>query len=459
MALSALESGNYFDAGFAEHAQSLGVQMRRVPNPRVVLVASQALTPFGDLNQTWEAFKEGRSAARAYPAAENAWTNVAAPLPVPPSEVFAHLYGPKDQKRMGEAAILADGLSRTLVKGLDLLNENGELIDKIDRRRFGLWIGSGIGDATELADVEKAINSAETRVKGSRRINPNSGLKLFPQGLIGFLSRKLKSQGPSGGIPAACATGAYNWGQLFMLIKNGYLDAGIAGGVEYAVNSHPGLAIGVFAMNRATSRRNDDPETASRPFDADRDGFVPGSGGAVSFLTSEEFAHQHGLPIVGEVVGSVNTIDAFEVTNMEPENVARTYAQALFDEENQVFYRPDVIGAHATSTIEGDPDEASAIRLAFGDKASEIAVTAIKGSATHLMGAIGALNNAIVEKIFEENIVPHTANLKTVDPEVAKHNLDLVMGKPRHMEVVVYEAGAFGFDNYTNGTAIVRYAA
>lgn len=466
--MPAIEEGGirYFDQGFTEHAKELGVHMHRVPNPRVVIFGNEVLSPFGDLDQTFAALLRGDSAVRAYPEAQNWRTNIAAPLLNDPKEQFSHMYTTNGIRRLGRATILSDALTRMLAQKSDLLGPDGKLKPGINPTRFGLWIGSGIGPSDELIEVEKTIEAGvdkktgeKSRVQGSRDIEAEAGIRLFPQSLIGAPSRSIGAQGMSGTVPAACATGGFNIAMLSELIRNGYLDAGIAGGLEYAVNSSPGPSIGVFARNKVTSARNDEPHRASRPFDVDRDGFVPGSGAALTGLASLEFALSHGLPIIGEVFGSVNRMDAFHVTALDKDNVALVQVQALLDEENQAFRIPDVIGAHATSTPSGDLEEGRSIKLAFGEKAGEIAITAIKGGLGHSMGAIGGENFAIGCKIIETGWVPHTINLENVDPEVAELGLDLVRDQPRHQSVTIFLADSFGFDGHANAIAIGKYAA
>ncbi|MDP2279800.1 MAG: beta-ketoacyl-ACP synthase II, partial [Nitrospirota bacterium] len=286
--------------------------------------------------------------------------------------------------------------------------------------------------------------------KGPRRITPFIIPMLIINLAGGHVSMKYGAKGPISAVATACATGSHSIGDAFKIIQRGDADAMIAGGTESVITP---MGIGGFNAMKALSTRNDEPEKASRPFDADRDGFVMGEGVGIMVLESLEHARSRGARIYAEIAGYGMTADAYHMTSPAPEGegAARCMAIALKDggvDPSEVDY----INAHGTSTKYGDELESIAIKTVFKGHASKLAVSSTKSMTGHLLGAAGGVEAVVCILSMRDNIVPPTINLDNPDPQC---DLDYVPHKARKMEVNCVMSNSFGFGG-TNACLVFK---
>ncbi len=327
----------------------------------------------------------------------------------------------------------------------EAINDAGLEINSENAHRVGVSIGSGIGG---LGSIEKSCNSLHTG--GPRKITPF----FVPSSIINMVSGNFSIlggiTGPNITMVTACATGTHSIGEAARIIAYGDADAMIAGGAEAATTP---LGLGGFAAARALSTRNDDPETASRPWDLDRDGFVLSDGAGVVVLEEYEYARARGANIYAEVAGYGMSADAHHMTQPAEDGAgaARCMGNALGD----AGLNPtdvDYINAHGTSTPAGDKAETLAIKRAFGDHAHKVAVSSTKSMTGHLLGAAGGVEAIFSALAIRDNVAPPTINLITPDPEC---NLDFVPNQAREMPIDVVVTNSFGFGG-TNGTLVLK---
>jgi len=332
-----------------------------------------------------------------------------------------------------------------LAASFQAVRDSGLEITDANRERVGVAMGSGIGGLTNIENSCKALIE-----QGPRRISP-----FFVPGSIinmvsGFLSIHLGLQGPNYAIATACTTGTHCIGMAARNIAYGEADVMVAGGSEMAAS---GLGIGGFAAARALSTRNDDPASASRPWDKDRDGFVLSDGAGALVLEELEHAQARGAKIYAELIGFGMSADAFHMTSPPDDGAgaARCIRNAILDariDAKQVDY----INAHGTSTPAGDKAEAAAIRTVFGDHAYELSVSSTKSMVGHLLGAAGAVEAIFSVLAIRDQVAPPTINL---DEPGEGCDLDFVPheAKPRTINVAV--SNSFGFGG-TNGSLVFR---
>jgi 3-oxoacyl-[acyl-carrier-protein] synthase II len=319
--------------------------------------------------------------------------------------------------------------------GLDTLKE--------DPDRLGVIIGSGIGGLPLIEETHRKLLE-----KGPSRISP-----FFIPGLIvnlaaGHVSIRFKAQGPSSAPATACATGAHAIGDAFRIIQHDDADIMFGGGSEAVITP---LAVGGFSAMRALSTRNDEPQRASRPWDAGRDGFVMGEGAGILINEEREHAIARGAKIYCEITGYGMSSDAFHITSPSEDGsgMMRVMQRALKDAKLQptdIQY----INAHGTSTPVGDKTETIAVKRVFADHAYKLAVSSTKSMTGHLLGAAGGLESAITALAIINRILPPTINYEVPDPEC---DLDYVPNKARPMDLVHAMSNSFGFGG-TNATLI-----
>jgi 3-oxoacyl-[acyl-carrier-protein] synthase II len=311
--------------------------------------------------------------------------------------------------------------------------------------RIGCLVGSGIGGLPMIEETH-----AEYTARGPRRISPF----FVPASIINMISGHVSIQcgfkGPNLAIVTACTTGLHSIGMAARLIEYGDADVMIAGGAESTVSP---LGIGGFAAARALSTRNDDPTTASRPWDKDRDGFVLGEGAGVLVLEEYEHARKRGARIYAELTGFGMSADAYHMTAPDVEGPRRAMQAAL---RNAGVNADDVhyINAHGTSTPLGDTNETRAIKLAFGDHAHKLAVSSTKSMTGHLLGGAGGIESVFTVLAIAHQVAPPTINLLNQDPEC---DLDYCANAAREMRIEVAVKNNFGFGG-TNGTLVFRRA-
>jgi 3-oxoacyl-[acyl-carrier-protein] synthase II len=313
-----------------------------------------------------------------------------------------------------------------------------------DPDRVGVIIGSGIGGLPLIEEMHKKLLE-----RGPSRISP-----FFIPGLIvnlasGHISIRFNARGPSSAPATACATGAHAIGDAMKIIRHDEADVMFAGGSEAVISS---LAVGGFSAMRALSTRNDEPQRASRPWDAERDGFVMGEGAGVLILEEREHALARGAQIYCELTGYGMTSDAFHITSPaeDGQGMARVMARALKDASLQPT-DIEYINAHGTSTPVGDKTETMAIKTVFGDAAKNVAVSSTKSMTGHLLGAAGGLESAIAALVVRHGIIPPTINYENPDPEC---DLDYVPNTAREKPGIKHVlSNSFGFGG-TNATLI-----
>ncbi|MEU1970459.1 beta-ketoacyl-[acyl-carrier-protein] synthase family protein [Microbacterium sp. NPDC019599] len=372
--------------------------------PRIVVTGIGASTPIGGTApETWSALLNGASGARTL---EHEWVEQYG-LPV----TFA-----------AEAAVRPDTvLERPVANRLDPSAQFALVAAKeawadagapdVDPERLGVDFATGIGG------LQTTLSGWDTlKEKGPRRVMPMSVPMLMPNAPAAAVSMHLNGRAYARTVASACASSTESLINAFDSLRLGRADVVIAGGSEAVIH---GLTIAAFAAMQALSKRNDSPETASRPYSIDRDGFVMGEGGAALVLETEEHARARGAKIYAEVVGGGVTADSYHITAPEPEGLGASRAVRLALKEAGAT--PDEvthINAHATSTPTGDIAEYKALLSVFGDRLHEIPVSATKASTGHLLGGTGALEAIFTILAIQERQAPPTINLTTQDPEI-----------------------------------------
>jgi 3-oxoacyl-[acyl-carrier-protein] synthase II len=325
------------------------------------------------------------------------------------------------------------------------LADSGLAITDDNRDRIGVYIGSGIGGLSGIEEQHRVLLE-----RGPGRISPF----LIP-GIIcdmgaGMVSILLGARGPNSCVTTACATGANNIGDAFHVIKRGDADAMITGGAEASITP---LGMAGFCAARTMSTRNDEPERASRPFDAGRDGFVMGEGSGILILEELEAARARGAKIYAEIVGYGMSGDAYHITAPAPngEGAARAMQAALRSAGLQAT-DVDYINAHGTSTELNDKNETAAIKTVLGEHAYKIPISSTKSMTGHLIGAAGAVEAIFCALTLRDGIVAPTINYETPDPDC---DLDYVPNQARKFEVRVAMSNSFGFGGH-NATLILK---
>ena len=329
--------------------------------------------------------------------------------------------------------------------GCQALKDSGLDLDKADRDEIGVFIGSGIGGLYTTAEQHKVLLS-----KGPGRLSPFMIPMLILNMASGMFSMFYKLRGPNLATCSACATATHAIGEAWRTLRMGDAKVMFAGGTEATIVP---LGIGGFCAMKAMSTRNDAPQRASRPFDAERDGFVMGEGAGVIVMEELEHAKARGAKIYCEMIGYGNTADASHLTAPAPEGegAARCMKMALRSaglKPEEVSY----INAHGTSTPQGDICETQAIKTVFGGHARKLAVSSTKGATGHMLGAAGAVEMAICAKAIQTNTVPPTINYEHPDPEC---DLDYVPNTARELTVNVVINNSFGFGGH-NATMVAK---
>lgn len=337
------------------------------------------------------------------------------------------------------------GLAASIQAVRDAGLPTGADLKEEDAERIGCMVGSGIGGLPLIEETHK-----EYTERGPRRISPFFVPASIINMISGHVSIKFGFQGPNLAIVTACTTGLHCIGEAGRLIEYGDADVMIAGGAESTVSP---LGIGGFAAARALSTRNDDPSTASRPWDKDRDGFVLGEGAGVLVLEEYEHAKKRGAKIYAELAGFGMGADAFHMTAPNVDGPKRSMKAALRNagiNADQVQY----LNAHGTSTPLGDVNETNAIKLAFGDHAKKLVVNSTKSMTGHLLGGAGGIESVFTVLAVQNQVSPPTINIFNQDPEC---DLDYCANEARQMKIDCAVKNNFGFGG-TNGTLVFKRA-
>ncbi|MBW4839105.1 MAG: beta-ketoacyl-ACP synthase II [Paenibacillaceae bacterium] len=406
---------------------------------RVVITGMGILSPLGnDVDTFWQGLKEGRSGISPIDRFDVTafGTKIAGQVRGFDGET---VFGRKEARKMDLFCQYA------LYAAEQAVQDAGLQPELLDRERFGVYVGSGIGGIETLADNVRVLDE-----RGPNRVSPSLVPMMISNMAAAQISIRFGALGETLSPVTACSIGNSSIGEAFRLIRSGEADVMIAGGTEAAV--HP-LALASFGNATALSKRNDTPEQASRPFDADRDGFVMGEGAGIVVLESLTHALRRGARIHGEVIGYGASSDAYHVVASHPEGVGayqamkRALASAGITPE-----QVDVISAHATSTQVGDLGETKGIKKAFGEHAYRIPVTANKSMIGHMFGAAGGAEAIALVQSLKEGIIPPTINLKNPDPEC---DLDYVPQEARRADLEIGLSNSFGFGGH-NAVIVLR---
>ncbi|MCE5312285.1 MAG: beta-ketoacyl-ACP synthase II [Nitrospiraceae bacterium] len=400
-----------------------------ISSRRVVITGLGLVTPLGiGVEASWNAALQGRSGIGPITQFDTTDSPVRIAGEVKGFDA-AQYVEPKEIKKMDRFIHLAMAAATIAMEdsALKITPENAE--------KVGVIVGAGMGGLPAIEHYHKIYLE-----KGMRRISPFFIPMLIINLASGNISIKFGAKGPNSSVVTACATGSHSIGDAFRIIQRGEADAMIAGGTESVITP---LAVGGFAVMKALSTRNDEPERASRPFDAGRDGFVMGEGAGVLVMESLESALARGAKIYAEIIGYGMSSDAYHITTPAPEGegALRCMKAAIKDAGIQKE-DIDYINAHGTSTKYGDELETSAIKTLFGDHAYKLCVSSTKSMTGHLLGAAGGVEAIFSVLSIYNNIVPPTANLENPDPEC---DLDYVPGKARQKAVNCALSNSFGF--------------
>ena len=330
-----------------------------------------------------------------------------------------------------------------MAAGIEAVKDSGIVATEENAERIGVSIGSGIGGLQLIEDTNDIYDES-----GPRKISPF----FIPGTIINMISGNLSImygfKGPNVAIVTACTTGTHAIGDAARMIEYGDADVMVAGGAEAAITE---LGVGGFAAARALSTRNDDPATASRPWDKDRDGFVIGEGAGVMVLEEYESAKKRGARIYAELIGYGMSADAYHMTAPNMDGPRRSMRNAM----NNAGVNPDqvqFINAHGTSTPLGDTNETNAIKAAFGDHAKRLVVNSTKSMTGHLLGGAGGLESVFTVLSIHNQISPPTINIFNQDPEC---DLDYCANTARDLKIDIALKNNFGFGG-TNGSLVFK---
>ncbi|OUV03940.1 MAG: beta-ketoacyl-[acyl-carrier-protein] synthase II [Betaproteobacteria bacterium TMED82] len=413
--------------------------MRNPELSRVVVTGLGMISPLGnDVNDSWGALLSGKSGvakvtkfdASAFPV------KIAAEV----KNFSVEKYIPKKMARHMDTFIHFG-----VAAGLEAFEDSGYEVNDEARSRVGVLVGSGIGGLPLIEETQKVLSS-----RGPRRVSPFFVPASIINMISGHLSIELNINGPNMAAVTACTTGLHSIGLAARLIQCGDADAMLAGGAESTISP---LGLGGFAAARALSLRNEDPESASRPFDAGRDGFVLGEGAGVVFLESLESARSRKAKIYAELIGFGMSGDAYHMTAPDIKGPVYSMSNAL----KNARINPDevdYINAHGTSTQLGDKNETIAIKTCFSQHAKNLVISSTKSMTGHLLGGAGGVESVFSVLALYKGISPPTINLEGNDPDC---DLDYCANEARDLDIEVVLKNNFGFGG-TNGTLVFRRA-
>jgi len=409
---------------------------------RVVVTGLGLVTPIGnDVDSTWAGLLEGRPGAARITKFDPSKLSVRFACEVKGFDPLPYM-DKKEARRYDLFAQFALGAAAQAVA------QSG-LEGRFPSERAGSVIGTGIGGMQTYED-----NCMAYLTKGPDRVSPFFVPMFIPNIAAGLVSIRYGLKGPNFATVSACASSAHAIGESVNLIRRGEADVMVSGGAEAAIT---GLTVAAFANMKALSSRNDSPETASRPFDRDRDGFVLGDGAGMVVLESLEHAERRGARILGEVLGYGLSADAYHITQPAPEGggAAKAMRDCLADghiDPKDVGY----INAHGTSTPQGDVAETQAVKAVMGEQAYQLVFGSTKSMTGHLLGGAGALEFVISLLVSTCGVIPPTINQFTPDPEC---DLDCAPNHKVTRDVKVALSNSFGFGGHNVTLAVRRYAA
>ena len=409
---------------------------------RVVVTGLGAVTPIGnDVATTWRALQEGVSGAAPITKFD------ASTFPV---RFACELKGfdPLSTMERKEAKRADPYTQYAVAASVEAMADAGLTAGTYDIDRLGVIVGSGIGGLKSFEEQHDTY-----RERGASKISPFFIPMFIADIAAGVVSMRFNARGPNYATVSACATSAHAIGDAFRTIQYGDADIMICGGSEAAVTA---MSIGGFANMTALSTRNDCPETASRPFDKDRDGFVMGEGAGIVVLELLEHALARGAKIYGEMGGYRATGDAYHLTGQLPdhEGLQRAMRGALAD-ASLTAADVDYVNAHGTSTPLNDSNEARAIATVFGESASRLSVSSTKSMTGHMLGAAGGVEFIAATLAMRDGVIPPTINYATPDPECG--NLDITPNVPRQRDVRAVLSNSAGFGGHNVSIVVKRF--
>lgn len=399
---------------------------------RVVVTGLGAITPIGNnLDEYWQGLMAGKNGIGKITCFDTSNHGCKIAGEVKGFDPLVYMEK-KEAKRMARFSQFAVAASQMALEDAQLII-NDDNADEI-----GIVIGTGVGGLSVMEEQNEVLLN-----KGPSRVTPFLVPTMICNMAAGLTAIHTGAKGPNSCSVTACAAGSNSIGDAFRLVQSGYAKAMICGGTEAAITP---LAMAGFASAKALSTRNDSPESASRPFDVDRDGFVMGEGCGILILEERESAIARGARIYAEMVGYGMTCDAYHMTAPVPEGLGATRAIELALKDggltpDQVSY----INAHGTSTPANDKTETKAIKRALGDHAYKIAVSSTKSMTGHLLGGSGGIEAVATVMAIASDLVPPTINLQNPDPEC---DLDYVADESRKLTVDVALSNSFGFGGH-----------
>ena len=408
---------------------------------RVVVTGLGAVTPIGnDVAQYWEGLRSGRNGVAAitlFDASRHACRFAAEVKNFEP----AGWLEPKEAKRWDRFCQFG------VVAAKQAVQDAGLSIDDSNRNRVGVSIGSGVGGLLMMETQAQVLND-----RGPDRVTPFCVPMMIPNMATGLTAIALGARGPSSAVATACAAGSNAIGDAFRQIQLGLADVMVCGGAESAITP---LGVAAFASAKALSFRNDDPATASRPFDLERNGFVIGEGAGMLVLESLDHALARGVTPLAEIVGYGTTCDAHHITSPSPGGVGGAEAMRLTLVDARLQPEDvDYVNAHGTSTQANDSNETAAIKSALGDRARQIPISSTKSMTGHLLGGSGGIEAVASVLAIGHNLVPPTINYQTPDPAC---DLDVVPNVARDHTVNVVLSNSFGFGGHNVCLAFRRF--
>ncbi|UCG75258.1 MAG: beta-ketoacyl-ACP synthase II [Gemmatimonadota bacterium] len=408
---------------------------------RVVITGLGLVTPVGnDVESTWDSLVGGRSGAGPITLFDAADQDVRFACEVKDFDPTVAM-DRKELKRSDRFVQFSLATTDQAVRAARL----EQALPALPQERFGVIVGSGIGGLMTLEDQHLRMLE-----RGPGRVSPFFIPMFIADMAAGLISMRYGARGPNYATVSACSSSAHALGLAYRSVRSGEADVMIAGGTEATITP---LCLAGFASMKALSTRNDDPATASRPFDLYRDGFVLGEGAATLVLESLEHAQGRGAPILAELLGFGQSADAYHITAPAPEGAGAQVAirNALADAETAAG-DIDYINAHGTSTPHNDATETAAIKHVFGEHAYDLVVGSTKSMTGHTLGAAGAVEGAICALICQRGIIPPTINFEAADPEC---DLDYAHQGPVQRDVKVAISNSFGFGGH-NVTLVIR---
>lgn len=410
---------------------------------RVVVTGLGAVTPLGiDMETTWKNLVAGMSGAgpiTRFDASEFA-VQIGCEIHDFDISAYEHVISSREARRLDR------NIQLVLASATQALEQAGYTVESDEAgNRAGVIVGTGIGGLEVLYDGHKTLFE-----KGPRRVSPFVSTFMLPNMAAGQIAISFNMRGLNYALISACASGTHVIGEAAEVIRRGDADVMLAGGTEAPI-----VPFGLAAFHRtgALSTRNDDPQHASRPFDAERDGFVFGEGGAAVFLESLEHARARGAEILAEVVGYGATCDAYHISAPAENGEGAVRSMKLALEKARL--RPeelDYINAHGTSTELNDKEETLAIKGVFGEAAYSVPISSTKSMTGHLLGAAGILEGAVCVKTIQEGVIHPTINYEYPDPDC---DLDYVPNEAREHPVTSAMSNSFGFGGH-NATIVFK---